>query len=153
MGGWVVAQDPAEHQQWLSARADRSLALRGRQQFLRFQCISCHTGEANARAPVLEGIYMQRRAMQDGSAAVADESYLRESILNPRAKVAAGFQPIMPTYQGQMNEEELLELIAYLKSLRRGDIPPRNENTEPPAVAPDAPQAPADKAKAQEKAK
>jgi cytochrome c oxidase subunit 2 len=139
MGGWVVAQDPADFAQWLSSKADRSLALRGRQQFLKQQCISCHTGDADSRAPVLEGIYNQKRQMADGTTVIADEAYLRESILVPRAKIAAGYQPIMPPYQGQLSEEELLELIAYLKALKRGDIPPRNEQTEPPAVKPDAP--------------
>jgi cytochrome c oxidase subunit 2 len=142
MGGWVVAQEPAEYEQWLSGRADLSLALRGRQRFLQFQCISCHTGDADARAPVLEGIFLQKRTMQDGTQVLADEAYLREAILHPRAHVAAGFQPIMPTYQGQMSEDELLELIAYLKSLRKGDIPPRNEMTEPPAVLPTTPEPP-----------
>jgi cytochrome c oxidase subunit 2 len=139
MGGWIVAQEPAEFQRWLASKADRSLALRGRQRFLQFQCISCHSADADARGPVLEGIYRQRRTMQDGATVIADEAYLRESILNPRAKIAAGFLPIMPTYQGQMNEDELTELIAYLKSLQRGDIPKRNEATPAPAVNPDAP--------------
>lgn len=142
MGGWIVVQKPAEYQQWLSSAADRSLALRGRQGFLKFQCISCHSADADARGPVLEGIFGQARTMQDGSTVIADEAYLRESILNPRARIAAGFLPIMPTYQGQINEEELVELIAYLKSLKRGDIPPRNEAADPPAVKPE-PSAPA----------
>ncbi len=137
MGGWIIALEPTEYQQWLSNSADRSLALRGRQRFLQFQCISCHSADADARGPVLEGMFRQKRAMQDGTAVNADEAYLRESILNPRAKIAAGFLPIMPTFQGQINEEELMELIAYLKSLRRGDIPPRNETADPPAVKPE----------------
>lgn len=139
MGGWIVAQEPSDFQQWLSSKADLSLALKGRQQFLKQQCISCHTGDADSRAPLLEGIYNARRQMADGSTVIADESYLRESILNPRAKIAAGYQPIMPPYQGQLTEDELLELIAYLKALKRGDLPPRNEDTPPPAVKPDAP--------------
>jgi cytochrome c oxidase subunit II len=137
MRGWIVAQEPTEFQHWLSSAADRSLALRGRQRFLQFQCISCHSADADARGPVLEGIYRQKRTMQDGSTVIADDAYLRESILNPRAKIAAGFLPIMPTFQGQISEDELTELIAYLKSLKRGDIPRRNEAAEPPAVKPE----------------
>lgn len=136
MGGWIIAQDPAEFEQWLASKADRSLALKGRQRFLQFQCISCHSADEDARGPMLEGVFKQKRMMQDGSSVIADDAYLRESILNPRAKIAAGFQPIMPTFQGQMNEEELVELIAYLKALKQGDIPKRNEAAEPPAVKP-----------------
>jgi len=139
MGGWVVAQEQTEFEKWLASKADRSLALKGRQRFLQFLCISCHSADQDARGPMLEAIYKQKRVMQDGSTVIADETYLRESILNPRAKIAAGFQPIMPTFQGQINEDELTELIAYLKSLKRGDIPKRNEATEPPAVKPESP--------------
>ena len=137
MRGWIVAQEPAEFQQWLSSAADRSLALRGRQRFLQYQCISCHSADADARGPTLEGIYRQKVTTQDGSTVIADDAYLRESILNPRAKIVAGFLPIMPTFQGQISEDDLTELIAYLKSLKRGDIPKRNEAAEPPAVKPE----------------
>jgi cytochrome c oxidase subunit 2 len=137
MRGWIVAQEPAEFQQWLASSADRSLALRGRQRFLQYQCISCHSADPDARGPSLEGIYRQRVALQDGSTVIADEAYLRESILNPRAKIVAGFQPIMPTFQGQIIEDDLTELIAYLKSLKHGDIPKRNEAAEPPVVKPE----------------
>lgn len=136
MVGWVVAEEPAEHQRWLSQRADLSLALRGRQRFLQFQCVSCHSADALARAPSLEGLYKQSVRLQDGSAVTADEPYLRESILNPRAKVVAGFEAIMPTFQGQIGEEELLELIAFLKALKPGQTPSRNESAEPPPPAP-----------------
>ncbi|MFL5330364.1 MAG: cytochrome c oxidase subunit II [Gemmataceae bacterium] len=142
MAGWVVAQEPADFQQWLSSRADRSLALQGRQLFLKFQCISCHTAAGDAQAPVLEGVYLQKRNFADGSSTTADEPYLRESIMNPRAKVVQGYSPIMPPYQGRMSEEELMQLIAYLKSLKKGDVPPRNETSPPPAVSPTEPNKP-----------
>jgi cytochrome c oxidase subunit 2 len=134
MAGWIVAMEPAEFQKWLSERADRSLALRGRQMFLKLQCIACHTGRGDARAPVLEGVYLQKRTFTDGKSAIADEAYLRESIMNPRAHVVEGYSPIMPPYQGQVTDDELLELIAYLKSLKPGGLPPRNEDSPPPAV-------------------
>ena len=74
--------------------------------------------------------------LADGRSVVADISYLRESILNPEAKIAAGFQPIMPSFQGQVNEEELLQLIAFLRTLRAGQTPRRVEDAEPPQATP-----------------
>src|SRR5262249_9799530 len=68
----AAAEAPAEYQQWLSARADRSLALRGRQRFLQFQCVTCHTGDSSGRAPVLEGLYGRQVKLQDGRTVVAD---------------------------------------------------------------------------------
>jgi cytochrome c oxidase subunit 2 len=123
MIGWVVAQAPADYEQWLSSKADRSLALRGRQRFLEYQCIACHSANSQAKAPVLEAIYGRQIALQDGATVLADENYIRESILNPRAKIVAGFEPIMPTFQG-IKEDELLELVAFIKALRPGETPP-----------------------------
>jgi cytochrome c oxidase subunit II len=138
MIGWVVAQDPADYQDWLSSRADRSLATRGRQRFLQFQCITCHSGDSQARAPNLEGLYNRLVHLQGGGTVVADENYLRESILNPRAKVVAGYEPIMPTFQGKMQEEELIELLAFIKALRPGGTPNRNEESVAPQSDPNA---------------
>jgi cytochrome c oxidase subunit 2 len=138
MIGWVVAQDPSEYEQWLSSRADRSLALRGRQRFLQFQCVGCHTGDHAAKAPNLDAIYNRIVQLEGGQTVLADDNYLRESILNPRAKIVAGYQPIMPTFQG-IQEEELLELLAFIKALKPGETPPRNEESTPPQSDPKAP--------------
>ena len=139
--GACIPNDPAnrdwaEYQQWLTSRADLSLAQRGRQRFLQYQCITCHTGRNDARAPNLEAIYNQPVHLADGRTVVADENYLRESILNPPAKVVAGFQPIMPTFQGVMPEEQLLELLAFIKALPPGGTPPRNEESVAPQSDP-----------------
>ena len=80
-------------------------------------CPSCHEGGSDARGPGLAGVFGSRVQLADGSTVVADEAYLRESIVNPTAKVVAGFQPVMPTYQGLLGEEDVMQLIAYLKSL------------------------------------
>jgi cytochrome c oxidase subunit II len=139
MVGWVVAQSPADHEEWLASHADLSPALRGRRQFLKFQCVTCHSGDSQARAPNLEGVYNRPVRLQDGSIVpAADDNYLRESILNPRAKVVAGYEPIMPTYQGIVSEEKLLPLIAFIKSLRPGETPPRNEQSTAPESDPKA---------------
>jgi cytochrome c oxidase subunit II len=139
MIGWVVAEDPADHQRWLSSRADLSIAQRGRQRFLQYQCVTCHTGTSDAKAPNLEAIYNRPVRLADGRTVTADENYLRESILEPRAKVVAGFEPIMPTFRG-MPEEELLELLAFIRALPPGGTPARNEESVAPQSDPNAEQ-------------
>ena len=79
-------------------------------------------------------LYRQRVALQDGRTAIADEAYIRRSIVNPDADVVAGFQPIMPSYQGQVTEEEILKLIAFIKALGPGQTPKRIDEALPPAV-------------------
>jgi cytochrome c oxidase subunit 2 len=112
------------------------MALEGRKLFQKLQCLTCHSSTAQARAPVLEGLYRRTVPLRNNRTALADEAYLRESILQPEAKVVAGYEPIMPPYQ--LSEEDVLKVIAYLKSLRPGDTPPRVEDGTPPAL-PDAP--------------
>jgi cytochrome c oxidase subunit 2 len=146
MVGWVTVQEPAEFSDWLNGHAEGSLALQGRKLFLKLQCVTCHSADARARAPVLEGLFGQTVALQDGRRVVADEAYLRESILNPRAKIVAGWEPIMPTFDGQLadpsedltQEEALIRLLAFLKALKPGQTPVRTEDFPPPAVNPKA---------------
>src|SRR5207302_11086142 len=100
--------------------------------------------DAHARAPVLEGLYGTWVPLKGGGRAFADESYFRESILRPRAKVVEGWDPIMPSFDGQLaderedltQEEALIRLVTYLKSLGRDQTPVRNEEFPPPAVNP-----------------
>ena len=82
-------------------------------------CITCHSANAQARAPVLEDLYGRTVHLRDGRTVVADDGYLRESILYPEAKIVQGWESIMPTFKGQVNEEELIRLIAFIKSLKR----------------------------------
>ena len=81
-------------------------------------CNTCHRPDAQGRGPVLEGLFGKTVTLQNGETATVDEAYVRESILHPTAQVTAGFQPIMPTFQGLVTEEQLLELIEYVKSLQ-----------------------------------
>ena len=119
MIGEVVVMDPSEYQTWLSGGApERSLAEGGAKLFASLACNTCHRPDAQGRGPVLDGLYGKNVALQGGGTATVDEAYLRESILMPSAKVTAGFQPIMPTFQGLVTEEQLLELIEYVKSLK-----------------------------------
>lgn len=139
MVGWVVAQEPKEHEEWLASRADLSMALLGRRYFLEYQCVTCHSGDSQAKAPNLEAIHNRPVRLRDGTVVpAANDDYLRESILNPPAKVVAGYEPIMPTYQGIVSEEKLLSLIAFIKSLRPGETPPRNEQSTAPESDPKA---------------
>ena len=119
MIGHVVVMEPAEYQTWLSGGPPAaSLASAGQALFEQLGCITCHRETAGARGPKLTGIVGKPVQLQDGSTVVADDSYLRESIINPTAKVVAGFQPIMPTFKGLVSEEGLIQLIAYIKSLQ-----------------------------------
>lgn len=132
MIGQVIVMEQADYESWLGSSADGSMALEGRKLFSKLQCITCHTGTSEARAPVLEGLYNRRVVLNDGQVIRADENYFRESILQPAAKVVAGYRPIMPTYQDQINEEELVRVIAFLKALQPGQTPSRVEETPPP---------------------
>src|SRR5437667_448947 len=119
MIGEVVVMEPSEYQAWLSGGApEGSLASAGEKLFADLACNTCHRPEKQNRGPVLQGLFGKTVTLQTGETVVADEAYIRESILNPSARVTAGFQPIMPTFQGLVSEEQLLELIEYVKSLR-----------------------------------
>lgn len=118
MIGWIEVMEPNDFQAWLGGgRASDSPAAAGEKLFQDLVCISCHRDDALARAPQLKGLFGSTVQLQNGATTVADESYIRESIVNPQAKVVAGFQPIMPTFQGLVTEEQLLQLIAYVRSL------------------------------------
>jgi cytochrome c oxidase subunit 2 len=110
------------------------MALEGRKRLLQYQCVACHSADASARAPDLEGLFGRPVGLADGRTATADENYLRESILNPDAKIVAGYQPIMPSFAGQISEEELIQLIAFLKSAGPGSTPSRVDDAPPPAA-------------------
>lgn len=120
MGGSVFAMEQTAYENWIRGDSDttgQSLSQAGEQLFQQRGCISCHSGEPNARGPALAGIFGETVELQDGSTVTVDESYLRESILNPQAKIVAGYAPIMPTYEGQISEQGLVQLIEYIKSL------------------------------------
>jgi cytochrome c oxidase subunit II len=119
MVGEVIVMEPDEYEVWLSGGAQEgSLAAAGQKLFNDLACNTCHRPDAQGRGPILQNLFGKTVSLQNGEQLVADEAYIRESILNPAAKVTAGFQPIMPTFQGLVSEEGLLELIEYVKSLR-----------------------------------
>ena len=119
MIGKIIAMAPDDFEQWLAGGAGTatSPAAGGEQLFAQFACNTCHKTDTSGRGPVLAGVAGQEVRLADGSTVIADDNYLRESIMNPQAKIVAGYQPLMPTFQGLVNEEALLQLIAYIKSL------------------------------------
>ena len=118
MTGEVVVMEPTTYQTWLSGGApEGSLASTGEKLFAELACNSCHRPDSSGRGPVLDNVFGSPVQLHDGSVVTADESYIRESILMPAAKVTAGFQPVMPAFQGLVSEEQLLALIEYIKSL------------------------------------
>src|SRR5580704_14146357 len=119
MIGEVIVMEANEYQEWLSGGGpEGSLASAGEKLFADLACNTCHRPDSGGRGPVLDGLFGRTITTEAGEMVVVDEAYIRESILNPSAKIAAGYQPIMPTFQGLVSEEGLLELIEYVKSLK-----------------------------------
>jgi cytochrome c oxidase subunit 2 len=118
MIGWVTAMEPMDFQAWLSGGpATASPVAAGEKLFNDLACNTCHQEGPQGRGPALAGVYGKPVELQGGGTVTADDAYIRESIVNPQAKVVNGFQPIMPTFQGLVTEEQLLQLIAYIRSL------------------------------------
>ncbi|MBM4244183.1 MAG: cytochrome c oxidase subunit II [Deltaproteobacteria bacterium] len=119
MIGRIVVMEPAEFQNWLSGGSGSGdMLAEGEKLFEQLGCRSCHQAETGSRGPTLAGLFNKQVQLADGRTVVADDTYLREAILNPQAAVVAGYQPIMPTFKGQVSEESLLQLLAYIKSLQ-----------------------------------
>jgi cytochrome c oxidase subunit 2 len=116
MGGRVVALEPAQYQLWLAGKlAAEPVVDQGRWAFQKLRCDSCHSEEGSRRGPLLAGRFGQSVPLTGGGTATFDAAYVRESILRPQAKVVAGSAAIMPTYEGQISEEEIVAIIDYLK--------------------------------------
>jgi cytochrome c oxidase subunit 2 len=148
MIGQVVALEPNDFEAWLNGGAgEGSLASAGEKLFSDLACNTCHRPDAQGRGPILQDLFGKTVDLESGSQAAVDEAYVRESILTPSAKIVRGFQPIMPTFQGLVSEEGLLELIEYVKSLKT-DAPAGTAGASsiespapagnPPARAPEA---------------
>lgn len=119
MRGRVVVMEPEEYARWLE-RGDRGgLVAQGERYYRNFGCSGCHAPASTVHAPRLEGLFGRPVHLIDGTTTLADEAYVRDSILLPRKDIVAGFAPIMPSFEGQVGEGEMLALIAYIKSLSR----------------------------------
>lgn len=140
MIGWVTAMEPADYQAWLSGGAPGgSMADQGAKLFQDLACVTCHLENGQGRGPVLQNAYGSTVQLANGQTVTMDDAYIRESILNPQAKVVAGFQPIMPTFQGLVSEEQILQLIAYVKSLSQAQGAPGAAATQTPSGGAQAP--------------
>ncbi|MBI5431509.1 MAG: cytochrome c oxidase subunit II [Planctomycetes bacterium] len=118
MIGSVIVMEQADYELWLAgAAAGESPQAQGEKLFAASRCDTCHTGKPDARGPDFKGLWGTQVQLSDGSSVIFNEDYVRESILLPTAKTVAGFQQLMPTYAGQLGEDQILSLIAYLKSL------------------------------------
>ena len=118
MIGTVTVLDPAQYQAWLQGGGEGgTLSERGARQFTSLACDSCHLDSGRGRGPSLKDIVGTTVELEGGSSATVDDAYLRESILNSQAKIVKGFQPLMPTFQGLISEENLIALIEHVKSL------------------------------------
>jgi cytochrome c oxidase subunit II len=118
MIGWIDVLEAPEYQAWLSGgAAGGSLSASGEQLFQQLACNTCHKADGTGRGPSLQGVFGKPVQLSNGQRVEVDEPYVRESITNPKAKVVAGYDPIMPTFQGQVSEEQLVQLIAYIRSL------------------------------------
>ena len=118
MVGEVTVMTPGDYKKWLEqSNSGQSLAQNGERLFASMGCNSCHNGTAAARGPSLAGVYGSKLTLTDGRQILVDDAYLRNAILNPSEHVTAGFAPIMPTYQGQISEDGLIDLVEFLKNL------------------------------------
>ena len=119
MIGQVIAMTPQDYEAWLAGgRTSGTPAQNGERLFTEHACVTCHKRDSTGRGPSLYGLYGSKVALADGRTAIADENYLRESIMNSQTRVVQGYQPIMPAFQGMLSEENLMQLIAYIKTLK-----------------------------------
>ncbi len=151
MIGSVTVLDPAAYQAWLSGgEATGSPVQAGQKLFTSLACNTCHKADGQGRGPALEGVFGTDVELATGQKVKIDETYIRESILTPLAKVVKGYEPVMPTFQGQVSEESVLQLIAFIKSIgpqvrqagAPGASPPAAASPTPAPSAPSAPSAP-----------
>jgi cytochrome c oxidase subunit 2 len=125
MIGEVVVMEPAEYETWMGGGVPAgSLAQNGQALFTQLGCSTCHRFDVQGRGPNLTGVFGKPVLLEDGRTVVADENYVRESILVPGAKIVSGFKPVMPSFQGQVSEEQLTSLVEYVKSLSQTPAAP-----------------------------
>jgi cytochrome c oxidase subunit 2 len=117
MVGRVVAMEPEDFQKWLGGVTEETPEHTGERLFSDFNCVNCHATGARQRCPQLGGLYGTDVPLEGGGHAKFDESYVRESIITPNAKIVKGYPAVMPSYRGQLSEEQILDLIAYIRSL------------------------------------
>jgi cytochrome c oxidase subunit II len=119
MIGQVTVLSPEAYEKWTQeSTSGMSLAQNGERLFASMGCNACHSGSAAARGPNLAGVYGSKLQLTDGAQIVVNDAYLRDAILNPSQHITAGYAPIMPTYQGQVSEDGLIDLVEYIKGMQ-----------------------------------
>jgi len=119
MIGSIIVMEPAQYEAWTNGGTQGPLSVTGEKVFSELGCATCHRSDTQGRGPNLEGLFGKPVQLEDGRTVTADENYVRESILDPGAKVVRGFKPVMPTFQGLVSEEQLNALVAYVKSISK----------------------------------
>ncbi len=115
MRGWVYVMSPGDYQRWLdSGVSGVTMAEQGAALYHQFGCITCH---GTGKGPAFAGLFGKPVKLTDGQTVIANDAYIRESILYPTSQIVHGYPPIMPTFKGQVSEEQVLQLTAYIKSL------------------------------------
>lgn len=126
MIGKVYVMEPGEYDKWIAGGSSASFSAEtagnaqtdGQGLFTSLGCQTCHKAEGGALGPSLNGVYGHEQELADGSMVTVDDTYIRESVLNPTAQVAKGFNPVMPSFKGQVSEEQIVQLISYIKTLK-----------------------------------
>jgi cytochrome c oxidase subunit 2 len=122
MIGQIVVMEPAAFEAWLGGATPGAenvpVAVAGENVFLAQGCGTCHRADGSGQGPALAGLFGRTVTLDSGATIVADEGYLRESIVTPQSKIVAGYKPVMPTFQGLLSEEDVMRLLAYIKSLK-----------------------------------
>lgn len=138
MIGKVTVLEQAEYARWLAGESSEPAHVVGQKLYERFRCDSCHKSNGTGNGPALEGVFGKLRPLAGGGMVTANEQYLRDSILNPHKQIVAGFQAVMPNFQGQISEADALAIIAYLKTLKPAGAEPASpaEQTPPTVDAP-----------------
>ena len=119
MIGKVIVMEPTEYHDWLmgASASGETMVQAGQRQFQELGCETCHKSSSSGRGPSLVGIYDKPVKLKNGQEVTVDVDYIRESILQPRAKIVDGYEPIMPIFEGQISEQSLLQIVSYIKSL------------------------------------
>jgi cytochrome c oxidase subunit 2 len=124
MIGWVYVMAPKDYEAWLAGdTGEGSLAVRGEKLFYELNCNNCHHSDGKGRGPNLENIYGAEMELEGGDKVKVTDEYIRESILNPQAKIVRGYKGIMPTFQGLVTEDQIIQIIEYIKSTTRKPAP------------------------------
>jgi len=135
MVGSIVVLEPAQYETWMNGGSTGPLSATGEKIFAELGCSTCHGSDTQGRGPNLHGVFGKPVQLEDGRTVTADENYLRECILDPGTKRVKGFQPIMPTFQGLVSEEQVNALVAYIKSIAaaKGEAVKSVSTAAPPA--------------------